>query len=901
MAVGTLTSTTIKSTYKSLLKVKGGANQLLDGTPRLLEDGDGNDSVLAISTDSVLISGSGTKLDFSTDGSGEYLSGDGTDLTLGSGADINLTATSDVNIPVNVGLRFGDGGENIETDNTDLTITSGGDIILSPTSNVGIGTASPGSKLEIDLNTSGILALDAMNAHATGYGAVIGGGSTSSEYALDVRNNAGGGLMRVLGDGNVGIGTTAPSTLAGNSWTDIELQVKGASGGGSMAISGATQAMLFLSDEDAAVDEKVWGVASVNGEFRIDDWTDAEGLVGTRLLIDNAGNVGIGETAPWEALSIPFNDKLSFGSTTYPLSISRSSSGSLITTIADSYDNDNARIDFTMKAGAVNALSILGSGKVGIGTTSPSGELHVKASGTLSQLPVYVDRSDGTVIAAIETDSSGHAELKMRNLSNSQTIHLTTSGDSSFTGGNVGIGTATPKSKVESSVGNQTILGLFSASGMSITSAGGSLNNLYQVSLGYGGGTYGHSAISGLTTSSTGYNAGALVFATRSATTDTAPTERMRIDDTGNVGIGTTSPNTTATSITIEDIANDADGAGIALRKKKNDGNVVNNDGMGLIDFWGYHTDGYDRGAYILASVDGTPGNGDLPARLVFATTADGASDSTERMRIDSSGNIGINKTPQSWHSNKRVIQLGDRATIAGDQVGSHSTFLINNAYHDSVSTVWEFQETAAACYLYLDGGEFSFFTSPSGTADTAITWTNRLKINNTGDVEVNAGNLVIGTSDKGIDFSASTESGGGGTSEILDDYEEGAWTPVLSGTTGAGTISYNSQIGRYTKVGDMVNVAMRMHINTVSVSPTGNSMITGLPFTSSATYYHYGSLSMRGITVISNTVQVQASLSIGKTEVYLRQVVDGNNQVDILAAAVGTNDIIEFTLTYSI
>ena len=124
MATGTLTSTTIAATYKSLLKVKGGANQTLDGTPRLLEDGDGNDSVLGISTDSVLISGSGTRLDFNTDGSGEYLSGDGTDLTIGSGADIHLTATLDVNIPVNVGLRFGDGGENIETDNTSLTITA---------------------------------------------------------------------------------------------------------------------------------------------------------------------------------------------------------------------------------------------------------------------------------------------------------------------------------------------------------------------------------------------------------------------------------------------------------------------------------------------------------------------------------------------------------------------------------------------------------------------------------------------------------------------------------------------------------------------------------------------------------------------------------------------------------
>jgi len=94
MATGTLTGSTIASTYKSILKVKGGANTVLDADPQLIEDGDGNDSVLGISTDSVLISGSGTRLDFNTDGSGEYLSGDGNDLTIASGRDIKLVVAS---------------------------------------------------------------------------------------------------------------------------------------------------------------------------------------------------------------------------------------------------------------------------------------------------------------------------------------------------------------------------------------------------------------------------------------------------------------------------------------------------------------------------------------------------------------------------------------------------------------------------------------------------------------------------------------------------------------------------------------------------------------------------------------------------------------------------------------
>ena len=49
--------------------------------------------------------------------------------------------------------------------------------------------------------------------------------------------------------------------------------------------------------------------------------------------------------------------------------------------------------------------------------------------------------------------------------------------------------------------------------------------------------------------------------------------------------------------------------------------------------------------ASIRGEVDGTPGSNDMPGRLVFSTTADGASSATERMRIDSSGNVGIGAT----------------------------------------------------------------------------------------------------------------------------------------------------------------------------------------------------------------------------------------------------------------
>jgi hypothetical protein len=95
------------------------------------------------------------------------------------------------------------------------------------------------------------------------------------------------------------------------------------------------------------------------------------------------------------------------------------------------------------------------------------------------------------------------------------------------------------------------------------------------------------------------------------------------------------------------------------------------------------------------------------------------------------------------------------------------------------------------------------------------------------GDVTLSTGNLVIGTSGKGIDFSATP---GTGTSELLADYEEGTWTPTYIGATTAGTTSYGTQTGRYTKIGRQVTVHFDLDVN--SADGTGNALIGGLPFT---------------------------------------------------------------------
>jgi hypothetical protein len=69
---------------------------------------------------------------------------------------------------------------------------------------------------------------------------------------------------------------------------------------------------------------------------------------------------------------------------------------------------------------------------------------------------------------------------------------------------------------------------------------------------------------------------------------------------------------------------------------------VQSNDAIGAQEYFGWDGAAYITAASIIAAVDGTPGTNDMPGRLVFSTTADGASSPTERMRIDNAGQVGI-------------------------------------------------------------------------------------------------------------------------------------------------------------------------------------------------------------------------------------------------------------------
>ena len=97
---------------------------------------------------------------------------------------------------------------------------------------------------------------------------------------------------------------------------------------------------------------------------------------------------------------------------------------------------------------------------------------------------------------------------------------------------------------------------------------------------------------------------------------------------------------------------------------------VQNGDQLGQIRFAGSDGTSFIESARIRADVDGTPGTNDMPGRLTFSTTADGASSPTERMRIDSAGQVGIGVTPSA----------GQKLVIRGSATGSTAVNFVFSA-----------------------------------------------------------------------------------------------------------------------------------------------------------------------------------------------------------------------------
>lgn len=132
------------------------------------------------------------------------------------------------------------------------------------------------------------------------------------------------------------------------------------------------------------------------------------------------------------------------------------------------------------------------------------------------------------------------------------------------------------------------------------------------------------------------------------------------------------------------------------------------------------------------------------------------------------------------------------------------------------------------AGYIVYDHATDALFTYTATNK-----WT---KQDSSGNFEIKYGNLVMTTAGKGIDFSATSDatSTAGGTyvteSEVLDDYEEGRFTPAFHATNV--TWTHNHQYGNYTKVGEMVHFSIYIAVTSATGSTGNQAYVWGLPYT---------------------------------------------------------------------
>jgi len=183
------------------------------------------------------------------------------------------------------------------------------------------------------------------------------------------------------------------------------------------------------------------------------------------------------------------------------------------------------------------------------------------------------------------------------------------------------------------------------------------------------------------------------------------------------------------------------------------------------------------------------------------------------------------------------IVQSGSTVKVSAANLTAGRTVSAANYTVESggkISSAGDLVASVAssANSIYFGGGG----TPPAQvwlqSIDTAIVYVNgatRLTTDNVGNHTVNTGNLVIGTAAKGIDFSANTHAAGM-TSELLNDYEEGDWTPNQGG--GLTVVGSFGSSGKYTKIGRQVTVTGTVTGSTSIAINAGSNICTNLPFT---------------------------------------------------------------------